>query len=356
MVFSKEDKILIKNLRESKGYSARKFIKEFPDKNWNRKGLDYLLKKLRETGTVERKVGSGRRRSARTTQNIDAVEDLIVSQEDKPRTHRSTRQIARETGVSQSSVVRIVNKDLSLKCFKRRRAQELTESNRLARLVRSRQLLKRYQEHDVAFMWYTDEKIFTVAAPSNSQNDRVYAARDTLKKQIAAKRLLRTRNTFSQSIMVSVGVSKLGCTELFFVDPGTKINGAYYRDILLRQKLLPAIRRVSGKNFIFQQDSAPAHRARETVEVLRRETPDFISPDLWPPNSPDLNPVDYEIWAVMQRRVYQRKIHTIDELKQRLIEVWCGLEQSTVDMAIDQWRKRLRACVRAKGGHFEHSL
>ena len=195
-----------------------------------------LLKKLHETGTVERKVGSGRRRSARTTQNIDAVEDLIVSQEDKSRTqsHRSTRQIARETGVSQSSVVRIVNKDLLLKCFKRRRAQELTESNRLACLVRSQQLLKRYEEHDVAFMWYTDEKIFTVAAPSNSQNDRVYAACDTLKKQIAAKRLLRTRNTFSQSIMVSVGVSKLGCTELFFVDPGMKINGAYYHDILLR--------------------------------------------------------------------------------------------------------------------------
>jgi len=82
----------------------------------------------------------------------------------------------------------------------------------------------------------------------------------------------------------------------FFVDPGTKINDAYYRDSLLRQKLLPAIRRVSGKNFIFQQDSAPAHRARETLQLLRRETPDFISPDLWPPNSPDLNPVDYEIW------------------------------------------------------------
>jgi len=114
--------------------------------------------------------------------------------------------------VSQSSVVRIVNKDLSLKCFKRRRAQELTESNRLTRLVRSRQLLKRYQEHDVAFVWFTGEKIFTVAAPSNSQSDRAYAARDTLKKKIAVKRLLRTRNTFSQSIMISVSVSKLGCT------------------------------------------------------------------------------------------------------------------------------------------------
>jgi len=130
--------------------------------------------------------------------------------------------------VSQSSIVQIVNKDLSLKCFKRRRAQKLTESNKLARLVRSRQLLKRYQEHDVAFIWFTDEKIFTVAAPSNSQNDRVYAARDTLKKQIAAKRLLRTRNTFSQLIMVSVGVSKLvfrrsrhknkRCIYMFFYD------------------------------------------------------------------------------------------------------------------------------------------
>ena len=59
------------------------------------------------------------------------------------------------------------------------------------------------------------------------------------------------------------------------------------------------------------------------------------------PNSPNLSPVDYEICDVMQRRVYQRKIHTIDELKQRLIEVWCRLEQSTVDMAVDQWRKRL---------------
>ena len=102
------------------------------------------------------------------------------------------------------------------------------------------------------------------------------------------------------------------------------------------------------------------------MEVLCRETPDFISPDLWPPNSPDLNPVDYEIceviaplkssdmlalykleyyyyyyyYYVMQRHVYQRKIHTIDELKQRLIEVWCGLDQSTVNMAIDQWRKK----------------
>jgi len=78
----------------------------------------------------------------------------------------------------------------------------------------------------------------------------------------------------------------------------------------------------------------------DAAEDLRPETRDFISQDLWPPNSPDLNPVDYAIWAVMQRHVYRTKIHTIDELNQRLIEVWCVLEQSTVDMAGHQWRRK----------------
>ena len=45
----------------------------------------------------------------------------------------------------------------------------------------------------------------------------------------------------------------------------------------------------------FQQDNAPAHRARETMQLLTCETPDFIAPALWPANSPDLNPVDYQI-------------------------------------------------------------
>jgi len=67
-------------------------------------------------------------------------------------------------------------------------------------------------------------------------------------------------------------VSKLGCIELSFVEPGVNINGVYYRDVLLSQKLLPVIRRISGNYFVFQQDSTPAHRARETIELLRRET------------------------------------------------------------------------------------
>jgi len=60
-------------------------------------------------------------------------------------------------------------------------------------------------------------------------------------------------------LMVSVGMSKLGCTHLIFVDPGVKINDCYYREVLLSKQLLPAIRQVSGDFFVFQQDTI--HRA-----------------------------------------------------------------------------------------------
>jgi len=66
--------------------------------------------------------------------------------------------------------------------------------------------------------------------------------------------------------MIMVVVSKMGVAGLFFVKLGVKVNGKYYRDVLLWQQMLPAIRHVVGDNFVFQQDSAPAHLARDTFE------------------------------------------------------------------------------------------
>jgi len=62
------------------------------------------------------------------------------------------------------------------------------------------------------------------------------------KKHVAAERLLHIRTTFSQSVMVLFGVSKLGVTDLLFVDPGAKVNDAYYCDMFLSQQLLPMMR------------------------------------------------------------------------------------------------------------------
>jgi len=60
-----------------------------------------------------------------------------------------------------------------------------------------------------------------------------------------------------------------------------------------------------------------------------------------------------KIWGIVQRRVSQSRVHNIDELKQHLLHVLHGIDQTIDDYAIDLWRVRIRACVRAKGGHFE---
>jgi len=65
---------------------------------------------------------------------------------------------------------------------------------------------------------------------------------------------------------------------------------------------------------------------------------------------------DYKIWEIMQQRVYETQIHNVDELKQRLVDVWSGLQKSVVDAAVSECRKRLHTCVRTKGGHFEHLM
>ena len=120
------------------------------------------------------------------------------------------------------------------------------------RLTRFRLLLKKFPKSAVDFISFTDEKVSTVASPANSQNDRVYAPRDARKRQIAAKRLLRCRPNFPNSLMVSVVVSnsKLGCSELFFVEPGVKVDGRYYRDMLLKQQMLPVMRCIAGDVFV----------------------------------------------------------------------------------------------------------
>src|ERR1043165_2145540 len=67
-------------------------------------------------------------------------------------------------------------------------------------------------------------------------------------------------------------------------------------------------------------------------------------------------PVDYKVWSVLQERVYRSQIRDVEHLKVRLVEEWRLFSQNIVDAAVKQWRVRLRACVKADGGHFEHQL
>ena len=111
------------------------------------------------------------------------------------------------------------------------------------------------------------------------------------------------------------------------MERGVKVDGRHYREVPLKQQMLPVMRHIEGDVFVYQRDSVPAHRARETVQFLQQQTPEFISPDPWPPNSPHLNPVDYKIWGLMQERVYKTPVRDVRQLKQRLIDSWSSLSQ-----------------------------
>ena len=80
MVFSEEDKAVIKNDHEEKGWNAYRIWKEHPSKGWVESSVRRLIRKFEETGTMQRRKGSGRQRSATTDQNIDEVEEMICSQ------------------------------------------------------------------------------------------------------------------------------------------------------------------------------------------------------------------------------------------------------------------------------------
>lgn len=67
--------------------------------------------------------------------------------------------------------------------------------------------------------------------------------------------------------------------------------------------------------FISQDDETPAHAGRETILLPTQEILKFIEPNLWPPNSLDLNLLDYGIWDVLQEKAYQININSVDALK-----------------------------------------
>ena len=107
-------------------------------------------------------------------------------------------------------MTRIICKDLHLKCFKRRRAQEVTDANCASRVKSTKRLLQKFLQSATDFVFFADEKMFSVASPDNRQNDHVYAPR-------ATECFQRCCLMFNKSLMVSVAVSKLGCTPRFSV-------------------------------------------------------------------------------------------------------------------------------------------
>ncbi|KAI6655436.1 hypothetical protein LOD99_2271 [Oopsacas minuta] len=128
--------------------------------------------------------------------------------------------------------------------------------------------------------------------------------------------------------MVWAGVSSIGKTPLVFVPEGTKINAKVYQDLIL-DKYVRHIGStfMKGEKWIFQQDGAPAHTAKSTLQWLSSNAPAFLGRKEWPPSSPDLNPSDYYLWGRLEAIVNNRSYNDIPSLKRALKRAWKDLDQ-----------------------------
>ena len=145
-------------------------IREFPKRGWTRRTVERLIKQIDETGQSCSKQHE-RQRTVRTPANISLVLYLICSQDEAPGKTKSPREIQRETGISRSSIQRIAKKDWNLKVSRRRKVQQLSDMDVVKRFNACKRFKQRMTADKIEQTWFSDEKIFTVQTPTNTQNE-----------------------------------------------------------------------------------------------------------------------------------------------------------------------------------------
>lgn len=184
--------------------------------------------------------------------------------------------------------------------------------------------------------------------PINRQNDRVYV-KEGIKKSLNEKTVVE-KSKFSRKLMVWAGVAHNLKTDLVFFRQGETLDADRYQSAILAPIVVPLCQQ---HDLVFQQDSAPCHTAKRNAEFLRSENINFWTKEDWPPNSPDLNPLDYGIWGMLQQEVYRVPPKSLQDLERKIRKAWEKMDQSKVNQCIDIFKSGLRQCEDAKGGHFE---
>ena len=158
------------------------------------------------------------------------------------------------------------------------------------------------------------------------------------------------------SVMAICVVSSEGDVLTDFFANRKKNNAEVYCKIL-EDKTIPWMKeKAAGKEFVFQQDSAPAHTVKKTVNLLNRSGVRFWDKDLWPSNSPDLNPIDYYFWSRIEAKAWAMPHNTVAALKEDIKKAVRSLETAEITHAAYKFWKRVEAVIIAEGGHIEYKI
>lgn len=313
---------------------------------FSRRTIENTVRRFRETGTTNDRPRSGRPATAVTSVNVKRLRDKI-----RYDPKRSLRKLSKELNISERSARRIVKSRMGLRPIKLQKTHALTDQMKATRLQRCRELLKRFKPADTLDILFTDEKLFNIEQSFNHQNDRIWSK--SVKEANKSGRYV-SRKGHPASVMVWAGVTATGKTPLIFVDQGVKVNSQnYLNDILVKEVLPWTQAHFAGRNWTFQQDSAPAHKAKVVQDWCKTNFPSMITSAEWPPYSPDLNPMDFSVWSVLESKACATPHKNLDSLKRALQKAWDQLDVAYLSATVGDFHKRLRACVKEKGGLFE---
>lgn len=301
----------------------------------------------RETkGQLSAKVATGRSRSTRVPRIVAAIKRKI-----RANPVRSMRKMAKEHGISDFSVRKIVKDDCGAKSRARKKTHMITNRIRELRVERCKKIMN-YLKRKKTVILFTDESMFTVDPVSNSRTDRYISSLPVKDVPDEHKNVFLTKHP--ASVMVFGLVASDGKKmDPVFIPEGDKVNTEVYIGILSKH-VLPWIKEQYGPNpnVVFQQDGAPCHTSNRTQKWLQEHLP-FWAKDMWPPSSPDLNPLDYSIWRVMKAKACSKRHPSTASLRQTLTRTWREMDPHYIIRTCRAFRKRVEAVIAANGNSID---
>ncbi|KAI2647648.1 Transposable element Tcb1 transposase [Labeo rohita] len=185
---------------------------------------------------------------------------------------------------------------------------------------------------------FSDESKFCISF--GNQSPRIWRKTGEAQKSSCLKSSVK----FPQSVMVWGAMSSAGVGPLSFIK--STVNAAVYQEILERF-ILPAADKLFGDDdFIFQQDLAPAHKAKTTSTWFNSHGITVLD---WPANSPDLNPFE-NLWGIVKGKMREQRPRNADELKANIKATWATITPQLCQRLIASMPRHLDAVISTKGG------
>ena len=195
-------------------------------------------------------------------------------------------------------------------------------------------------------MIFTDEKIFTKTGYFNPKNDVVWADN---RPDATQRDGLYSNEKYSVSIMLALGATWYGLTSPYFFQQGQYLNGQTYHD-----KLLPFYQKEDNelfgyKNWWFQQDGASSHTNRKPQQWCKKNFQFFLPKNRWPPNSSELNPLDYSFWNNISKHVKYGNVKKFNDLHRKVEKAIKKVEVNYVWDVINVFLSRVRSVENHNG-------